>query len=58
MNGTRCSVRLRAGNGYVWVFASLEEVVYVYKPTREGEFLREMLKDFKGVLISDFFCSI
>jgi hypothetical protein len=48
-------VRLRTGKGYVWVFASLEEVVYMYRPTREGDFLKEMLKDFHGVLVSDFY---
>jgi hypothetical protein len=45
-------VKLRTGKGYVWVFSSLEETVYLYKPTREGDFLREMLKDFHGVLVS------
>jgi hypothetical protein len=40
---------------YVWVFTSLEEVAFVYRPTREAEFLREMLKTFKGVLVSDYF---
>jgi len=29
--------------------------VYLYKPTREGEFLRELLKSFHGVLVSDFY---
>jgi len=48
-------VKLKTGKGYVWVFASLEEVIYLYRPTREGDFLKEMLKDFKGVLISDFY---
>jgi hypothetical protein len=38
----------------VWVFASLEEVVFMYKPTREGEFLHKMLKSFEGVLVSGF----
>jgi predicted RecB family nuclease len=50
-------VRLRTGKGYVWVFASLEEVVYMYRPTREGDFLKEMLKDFHGVLVSDFYAA-
>src|SRR5690348_8854042 len=27
----------------------------MYRPTREGEFLRELLKDFHGVLVSDFY---
>jgi Transposase IS66 family/RNase_H superfamily len=48
-------VKLRTGKGYVWVFTSLEEVVYMYRPTREGKFLPEMLKNFEGVLVSDFY---
>ncbi len=48
-------VRLRTGKGYVWVFASMEEVAYVFRPSREGDFLREMLRDYKGVLVSDFY---
>jgi predicted RecB family nuclease len=50
-------VKLRTGKGYVWVFASLEEVVFMYRPTREGDFLKKLLKDFKGVLISDFYAA-
>ena len=50
-------VKLKTGKGYVWVFASLEEVVYMYRPTREGDFLREFLKDFHGVLVSDFYAA-
>jgi hypothetical protein len=41
--------------GYIWVFTSLEEVVYIYSPTREGDLVQLLLKDFKGVLISDFY---
>jgi hypothetical protein len=50
-------VTLRSGKGYVWVFANLEEVVFLYKTTREGDFLRALLKDFKGVLVSDFYAA-
>jgi hypothetical protein len=50
-------VKLKTGKGYVWVFASLEEVVYMYRPTREGGFLSEFLKDFHGVLVSDFYAA-
>jgi predicted RecB family nuclease len=50
-------VKLRTGKGYVWVFTSLEEVVFVYKPTREGDFVSETLKDFRGVLVSDFYAA-
>jgi predicted RecB family nuclease len=49
------NVNLQKGKGYVWVLANLEEVVYLYKPSREGEFLHELLKGFAGVLITDFF---
>jgi predicted RecB family nuclease len=50
-------VKLKSGKGYVWVFASLEEVVYMYRPTREGDFLKDLLKDFHGVLVSDFYAA-
>ena len=35
--------------------SNLEEVLFIYRPTREGEFLQELLKDFRGVLVSDFY---
>lgn len=47
----------RVGKGYVWVFASLEEVVFIYRKSREGGFLSELLKDFRGVLVSDFYAA-
>jgi predicted RecB family nuclease len=50
-------VKLQTGKGYVWVFTNLEEVVYMYRPTREGEFLKELLKDFHRVLVSDFYAA-
>jgi predicted RecB family nuclease len=48
-------VRLRNGKGYVWVFTTSEEVIYMFRPTREGEFLVDLLKDFHGVLVTDFY---
>jgi predicted RecB family nuclease len=50
-------IKLKHETGYVWVFASMEEVVYVYRPNREGQFLHEMLADFRGVLVSDFYAA-
>ena len=50
-------VKLRTGKAYVWVFATAEEVVYILRPTREGDFLAELLKDFRGVLVSDFYAA-
>jgi transposase len=41
--------------GYVWVLTSLDEVAYFYTPTRSGETIQAMLRDFSGVLVSDFY---
>ncbi len=49
------TVRLRKVQGYVWVFTTMDKVYYLYRPTRETEFLREMLAPFRGVLVSDFY---
>ena len=46
VNGGQSEVK--GGEGYVWVFTNLEEVVFMYKPTREGSFLHELLREFKG----------
>lgn len=50
-------VALRTGRGYIWVFASVETVVFLYKPTREGGFLKDLLDGFRGVLVSDFYAA-
>jgi hypothetical protein len=48
-------MKLVSETGYVWVFTSLLDVAYVYRPTREGHFMHEMLNGFCGVLLSDFY---
>jgi hypothetical protein len=48
-------VNLRQQAGYVWVMASMDRVYYFYRPSREGDFLEQMLGPFNGILISDFF---
>src|ERR1019366_2010620 len=45
----------RAGVGYVWAFTNLEDAAYVYAPTREGNLVHSLLRDFKGVLVTDFY---
>jgi predicted RecB family nuclease len=50
-------VNLKDKDGFVWVFANMEDVAYVYSDTREGDLLQTMLKDFKGVLVSDFYAA-
>jgi hypothetical protein len=49
------TVRLRKLQGYVWVLTTLDRVHYLFRPTRETGFLREMLAPFRGVLVSDFY---
>jgi hypothetical protein len=41
--------------GYVWVLSSLEEVVYLYSDSREGDMIWTLLEKFRGVLVSDFY---
>jgi predicted RecB family nuclease len=48
-------VNLQRGKGYVWVLTNMEDVVYLYRPNREADFLQRLLGGFKGVLVSDFF---
>jgi hypothetical protein len=48
-------INFQKGKGYVWVLTNMEDVVFVYRPTRDGGWLHHLLRDFKGVLISDFF---
>src|SRR5208337_4083634 len=48
-------VNLQKGSGYVWVLTSMEEVYYLYRSSREADFLHEILGSFKGVLITDFY---
>jgi predicted RecB family nuclease len=50
-------VNLKAGVGYVWAFTNLEDVVYLYAASREGDLVHSLLKDFKGVLVSDFYAA-
>jgi predicted RecB family nuclease len=51
------SVSVMGKDGYVWVLTSMEDVAYFYTPTREGITIQTMLKEFAGVLVSDFFAA-
>jgi predicted RecB family nuclease len=50
-------ISIEGKSTYVWVFTSMEEVAYLYTETREGDFLQELLREFKGVLVSDFYAA-
>jgi hypothetical protein len=51
------SISVRGVNGYVWVLTSMEEVAYFFTPTGEGNTIQKLLKNFAGVLISDFYAA-
>jgi predicted RecB family nuclease len=42
-------------DGYVWVFTNLEDVAFVYSETREASTAQDVLRNFRGVLVSDFY---
>jgi predicted RecB family nuclease len=46
---------VHGGGHYVWIFANLTSVAYVYSASREACILDEVLAGFKGVLVSDFY---
>lgn len=51
------TVSVRSGVGYVWAFTNLEDVAYIYAPSREGGLVQSLLGDFKGVVVSDFYAA-
>jgi predicted RecB family nuclease len=48
---------VRGGGHYIWVFANLTTVAYVYAESRESVVLEDVLDGFSGVLVSDFYAA-
>lgn len=48
---------VKGGGHYVWVFTNLTNVAYVYAQSRDSTVLDEVLSDFSGVLVSDFYAA-
>jgi len=42
-------------SSYVWVFTNMDTVFYLFRPNREADFLKELLEEFNGVFVSDFY---
>jgi hypothetical protein len=55
LHADETKANLQKGSCYVWVFTNMEEVAFVLKPDRNAAFLQELLRRFRGVLVSDFF---
>ena len=43
------------GGHYVWIFANLTSVAYVYSASRDAATVNQVLAGFDGVLVSDFY---
>jgi hypothetical protein len=54
---TEIKLRTERGVGYIWVCASADTAIYMFRPSREGDFLRPMLRSFGGILVSDFYAA-
>jgi len=48
-------VKLRKTTAYVWVLSNVNKVYYLFRDSREGTFLQDLLGEYNGVLVSDFF---
>jgi hypothetical protein len=48
-------VNVRGENQYVWILTNGHEVVFKLTKTRENTMIKEILKNFTGILISDFY---
>ena len=57
LHADETKVSIKGKTAFVWVFANLEEVAYIYSETREDDLLHALLKDFMGVLVSDFYAA-
>lgn len=55
LHADEIKAKLKCESGYVWVFTNMDAVYYTYRPSREGEFLHELLGGFSGVLVSDYY---
>lgn len=49
------NVNIMGKSGYVWAFTNMDAVFYLFQETRDGTCVKEILRDFNGVMISDFY---
>lgn len=49
------TINVRGVTQYAWVFTTDKHAIFKFSPNRESTIAHEFLKDYKGVLITDFF---
>lgn len=55
INTDETMAKIMQVDGYVWVFANYNSVYYEFRESRETPFLKDLLKNFDGILVSDFY---
>lgn len=48
-------INVKGVSHYVWIFTNGNQVVFRETETREMEMVKELLKDYKGIIIADFY---
>jgi predicted RecB family nuclease len=48
-------INVKGHHHYVWIFTNGKEAFFKHADTREVEPVKELLKDFQGILVSDFY---
>ena len=48
-------LKMKFESGYAWVITNTSDTIAFYKTSREGKFLKEYFKEFRGIIVSDFY---
>ena len=57
MHADENGANIKGKLAYVWVLTNLHEVAYIYAESREGGMVQNLLREFKGVLVFDFYAA-
>ena len=49
------AANIRGHRAYVWVLTNMIDAVFILSDSREGNMIRDLLANFKGVLVSDYY---
>jgi hypothetical protein len=52
---TKVKIKGFSSSCFVWVFTTMDFVFYFFRTNRKADFLKDLLKGFEGVLVSDYY---
>ena len=52
---TKVKIKGFSSSCFVWVFTTMDSVFYFFRTNRKADFLKDLLKGFEGVLVSDYY---